>query len=144
MHHIPLHFNNHWELTGKLFFLYGNVQCPLSGVPLVIQRKEKEFNTEREKGYVERKHVRICWYIVICALLCSKIPDLNSLEKFKDNSVDKRKANYWPLQGWFEHHLHQNSNEALVSGWTGFVHHCFFLLPSMLRWFVSSGFGHSG
>lgn len=79
-------------MTGKLFYiLYGNVQCPLSGVPLNIQGKENEFNTERAKGYVERKHVRISWYIVIRALFCSKIPDPNSLKKLKDNSVDKGK-----------------------------------------------------
>lgn len=87
-------------MTGKLFYvLYGNVQCPLSGIPLKIRGKEKEFNTERAKGHVGRKHVRICWHIGIRALFCSKIPDPDSLEKFKDNSVDKGKANYWPIAG---------------------------------------------
>lgn len=40
---------------------------------------------------MEREHVRICWYIVIRALFCSKAPDPDSLEKLKDNSVDKGK-----------------------------------------------------
>jgi hypothetical protein len=58
-------------------------------------------------------------------------------------------------QGWFENHLHQYSNEALVLGWIRTVQHDYFLLPSMLRSFVSqerienngmdlTALGHSG